>query len=123
MSPGNFVSKFQALLGFFLIDPHQIVALNTPQLNALGGYVNGVPSTCFQSITISYNGVTQVATIEDGRCFSSLVGRDAGTRAVDDQCPNTDLDLQNVQPAHGEVLICPRVSLPRSHPSTKESSR
>jgi len=42
-----------------------VVALNSPQLDAYGGYVNGVPSTCFDSITITYNGMTQVATIKD----------------------------------------------------------
>jgi len=56
---------------------------------------------------------------------SAPPGRDAGAQApiLGAQCPNTNLDLQNVRPAHGEALICRRVSLPRSHRSTRESSR
>ena len=77
MSPSDFVSKSIGIIGIFLTDPHQVVALNSPQLDAYGGYVNGVPSTCFDSITITYNGMTQVATIKDGKCFSPA-GRDAG---------------------------------------------
>jgi hypothetical protein len=66
-----------------------VVALNSPQLDALGGYVNGVPSSCFESITISYNGMTQVATIEDGRCFSLPAVMPRAQTAT--ECANTYL--------------------------------
>jgi uncharacterized protein YkwD len=42
-----------------------VVALNSPQLNAYGGYVNGKPSSCYKSITLTGRGQTQTATIMD----------------------------------------------------------
>jgi hypothetical protein len=51
--------------------PIKVVALNTPQLQAYGGYVNGKPASCYQSITISAFGQQQQATIMDGM-YTSL---------------------------------------------------
>jgi hypothetical protein len=42
-----------------------VVALNSPQLNAYGGYQNGKPASCYKSITIQANGQTANARIMD----------------------------------------------------------
>lgn len=46
---------------------HKVVALNSPQLNAYGGYQNGKPTSCYKSITISAFGKQSQAVIKDGK--------------------------------------------------------
>lgn len=77
--------------GDWMQNSDYVVALNSPQLNAYGGYQNGKPTSCYKSITISALGQQHGAVIKD-ECptcgwgsldlspslFQSFTGLDAG---------------------------------------------